>query len=114
MVVSPQIRRDNHDAKHGVKPKKKELEPPGFMRFFQQQARLRKKTATEFRFVHACCIHTRIVYKRSAGSGSLKANKNSGRVARMEIQVQDQGLFFTDAQVMENNVEVVSPIASGL
>ena len=32
----------------------------------------------------------------------------------MEIQVQDQGLFFTDAQAMENNVEVVSPIASGL
>jgi hypothetical protein len=32
----------------------------------------------------------------------------------MEIQVQDQGLFFTDAQAMENSVKVVSPIASGL
>lgn len=32
----------------------------------------------------------------------------------MEIQVQHQGLFFTDAQVMENSAKVVSPIASGL
>ncbi|EJN22135.1 hypothetical protein PMI36_03294 [Pseudomonas sp. GM79] len=32
----------------------------------------------------------------------------------MEIQVQDKGLFFTDAQAKENNVDVVSPIASGL
>ena len=32
----------------------------------------------------------------------------------MEIQVQDKGLFFTDAQAMENNDEVVSPIASEL
>jgi hypothetical protein len=32
----------------------------------------------------------------------------------MEIQVQDKGLFFTDAQALENSAEVVSPIASGL
>lgn len=32
----------------------------------------------------------------------------------MEIQVQDQGLLFTDAQALENSAEVVSPIASGL
>lgn len=32
----------------------------------------------------------------------------------MEIQAFYQGLFFTDAQALENNVEVVSPLASGL
>ncbi|MCP1441255.1 hypothetical protein J3D54_000387 [Pseudomonas sp. GGS8] len=32
----------------------------------------------------------------------------------MEIQVQDQGRFFTDAQALENSAEVVSLIVSGL
>ena len=32
----------------------------------------------------------------------------------MEIQVQDQGLFFTDAQALENSAEVVNPAASEL
>ena len=32
----------------------------------------------------------------------------------MEIQVQDQVLFFTDAQALENSAEVVNPAGIGI
>ncbi len=49
------------------------------MRFLQHLAGKQKKTSAKSWFVHACCIHTHIVYKGTAGSGNLGTKKNSGR-----------------------------------
>lgn len=74
--------------------------PPGFMRFLQRQTSALKKTGTIQRFVHACCIHTHMDYKRITRSGCLEPNKNSGRVARWRFKRFAKGLFFTDAQAL--------------
>jgi hypothetical protein len=79
---------------HGVKRSKNALEAPGFMRFLQRQAGFQKKTGAKFRFVHACCIHTHIALEASAGSGSPKANKNSGRVAQWRFKRFTRDSFY--------------------
>jgi hypothetical protein len=79
---------------HGVKRTKNTLEAPGFMRFLQRQADFQKKTAAEFWFEHACCIHTHIALEASAGSGSPKANKNSGRVAQWRFKRFTRDSFY--------------------
>lgn len=60
-----------HQMSYGVKRKQNGLEDPVFIRFCELKRAFQKKTQAKSRFVHACCIHSHIVYKASAGSGTL-------------------------------------------
>jgi hypothetical protein len=96
---------------HGVKRTDNTLEAPGFTRFLQQQAGFRKKSVAEFRFVHACCIHTHIALMPPLEVEAPRHIKTAAGLPNGDSNVSP-GTLFTDAQALENNVKVANPLAS--
>ena len=86
LVVTRVSRRGNTIGGMASSAEKIRLEAQLSRGFHKCRQVFRKITATKLRFVHACCIHTHMDYKRTTGSGCLKPHKNSGRVARWRFK----------------------------
>jgi len=103
-----------HQDTDGVKRKQNALETPGFMRFLQPPAQIRKKTATEYGFEHACCIHPHIASKRPLEVAALRQIKKTAAGLPDGVSDVSPGTLFSDAKALKNSAEVVCPLASRL
>ena len=99
MVVAQSTRKAQHDANHGVKPHKKVLVTPGFMRFLQSQAGVQKKKQ---QFSDLCTLVAFTLTspsKRPLEAEAFKAIKTVAVLPDGDSHVSPR-ILFTDAQAL--------------
>ncbi|WP_166793801.1 hypothetical protein [Pseudomonas sp. F01002] len=110
LVVVQSAIRVQHDANHGVKPEQYVLEHPGFMRFLQRQANIQKKNQQDSDLCTLVAFTPTSPLKRPLEVDASRQIKTVAGLPDGDSSVSP-GTLFTDAQALENNAKVASPLA---